>query len=214
MSYNPEIRLNDPIYLLKQVDELLKIAIKNKNSSLLIYASLECRIALELMDLNFLLHSVSKSERKQIIEDSKPKNGIDRVNKKIGVLKYKYQLFLQIICELLDVQSKYYDYKKSKDFQHNISKYIHSYHMTSEELEFDSENMQDCLNMILDIDEFIKLSMPYKNGSWFMLGMEIAKMPEEDRIVLDKWKISNTMTEKELKDILAKNLVLRRNKNL
>jgi hypothetical protein len=210
MIYKPEIRLNNPIYLLKQVDELLKIATKNKRSSLLIYASLECRIALELMDLNFLLHSVTRKERKQIIEDSKPKNGIDRVNRKIGVLKHKYQFFLQTICEILDVESKYYDYRKSKDLQYEISTYIHSYHMTSQELEYDSENMQNCLNLILDIDKFIKSSMPYKNETWTIIGMKIATMPEEDRKVLDEWKVSTTMTNKELKDILVENLELRR----
>ncbi|MFK5981594.1 MAG: hypothetical protein QM499_01675 [Flavobacteriaceae bacterium] len=208
MIYKPEIRINNPIYLLRQVEELLEIATKNKHTSLLIYASLECRIALELMDLNFLLRSVSKTEREKIIEDSKPKNGINRVNRKIGSLKQKYQLFLQTICELLNVENKFYDYKKSKDLQYEISTYVHSYHMSPQELEFDSENMQNCLNLILDIDEFIKSSMPYENGTWTMIGMEIATMPEEDRKVLDMWKVSNTMTIEELKHVLVKNLEL------
>jgi len=89
MVYKPDIRINNPIYLLRQVEELLKLAQEYKNSSSLIYASLECRIALELMDLNFLLASVKPEEREQIITDSKPKNGIDRVNSKVGSLKYK-----------------------------------------------------------------------------------------------------------------------------
>ena len=211
-SYKPEIRLNNPIYLLKQVDELLKIATKQKHPSLLIYSALECRISLELMDLNFLLHSVSADEREQIIIDSKPKNGIYRVNRKIGVLKQKYQFFLQAVCELLDVGNVYYDYNESKDLQFKLSTYIHSYHMNNEELEYDSENMQNCLNLILDVDEFIKSSMHYDNGTWTMIGMEIASLPKEDKDALDEWKKSNTMEYEDLKTILSENIQLRRQK--
>lgn len=168
MHYKTDIRLNNPIYLLRQVEELLKIAKENKNSSSLIYASLECRIALELMDLNFLLHSVKREEREQIIIDSRPKNGIDRVNSKVGTLKYKYQFFLQAICEILDIGNERFDYKKSKDLQYELSTYIHSYYMNDLELEYNSNNMENCFNLILEADRFIKSSMPYKNGIWTM----------------------------------------------
>ncbi len=210
MIYKPDIRINNPIYLLKQVEELLKITTTHKNSSSLIYASLECRIALELMDLNFLLHSVTASEREQIIIDSKPFKGIDRVNKKVGALKQKYQHFLQAVCELLDVGIEYYDYKKSKDLQYKVSTYIHSYHMTNEELKYESEDMKTCYNLILEVDEFIKSSLPEKDGTYTILGMEIASMPEEDRQVLNEWKTSNTMTYEEMKETLSENIRLRR----
>ena len=205
MVYKPDIRINNPIYLLRQVEELLKLAQEYKNSSSLIYASLECRIALELMDLNFLLASVKPEERKQIITDSKPKNGIDRVNSKVGSLKYKYQFFLQAICEILGINNERYDYKKSKDLQYLLSTYIHSYHMDNPELEFNSVSMQKCQNLIIEVDKFIKSSMPYENGTWTMLGMEISSMPEKDREVLDEWKISTNMTYDQLKEKLSKN---------
>jgi len=205
MVYKPDIRINNPIYLLRQVEELLKLAQEYKNSSSLIYASLECRIALELMDLNFLLASVKPEEREQIITDSKPKNGIDRVNSKVGSLKYKYQFFLQAICEILGINNERYDYKKSKDLQYLLSTYIHSYHMDNPELEFNSVSMQKCLNLIIEVDKFIKSSMPYENGTWTMLGMEISSMPEKDREVLDEWKISTNMTYDQLKEKLSKN---------
>lgn len=121
MEYKPDVRINNPIYLLIQVSELLKIARTYKNSSSLIYASLDCRIALELMDLNIILHSVPYEERPQIIEDSIPKDGISRINKKIGALKHKYQMFFQAVCELSELENKYYDFKKSKELQFELS---------------------------------------------------------------------------------------------
>ena len=211
MIYKPDIRINNPIYLLRQVEELVKLAREYENSSSLIYASLDCRIALELMELNFLLASVKPEEREQIIIDSKPKNGIDRVNNKVGSLKYKYQFFLQAICEVLEISNERFDYKKSKELQYQLSNYIHSYHIDNPDLEFKSENMQKCLHLIIEVDRFIKSSMPYENGTWTMLGMEISSMPEKDREVLDEWKISSNMTYEELKEKLKLNHNSRKN---
>ncbi len=94
-EYNPNIRENDPIFLVRNIQELLLIAKENKNSSALLYACLDCRIALEILDFNIILHSVDPIERQKIIEVSKSKNGIDRINKKVGILKEKYQMFFQ-----------------------------------------------------------------------------------------------------------------------
>ena len=205
MIYKPDVRISNPIYLLRQAEELIKIAKSNENASSLIYASLECRIALELMDLNFLLRSVKLEERGEIIEDSKPKNGIDRVNSKVGSLKFKYQHFLQAVCEILDIDNKFYDYKKSKNLQHELSTYIHSYYLIDVEIKYQSAYMQKCLEFILEVINFIKSSMPFKDGIYMMLGMEIASMPKEDRLILDEWKTTTKMTYEELKEKLTLN---------
>jgi hypothetical protein len=205
MIYKPDVRINNPIYLLRQAEELIKIAKSNENTSSLIYASLECRIALELMDLNFLLHSVKREDREKIIEDSKPKNGIDRVNSKVGSLKFKYQYFLQAICEILDIDNEFYDYKKSKSLQHELSTYIHSYYLIGVEIKYQSAYMQKCLELILEVINFIKSSMPFNDGTYTMLGMEISSLPEEDRIILEEWKTSTKMTYEELKEKLELN---------
>jgi hypothetical protein len=148
-EYNPDIRENDPIFLLRNIKELLLIAKTNKNSSSLIYACLDCRIALELLDLNLILHSVRLIDRQQIIEDSKPKNGIYRINKKVGCLKEKYQMFFQAFCEIVGVPAKSFDFKKSKDLQFNLSTYIHSYYLNNDELKYDSKTMQNAIKIMV-----------------------------------------------------------------
>jgi hypothetical protein len=212
MEYKADVRINEPFYLLRQSLELVNIAKQHKNPSPLIYASLECRIALEIMDLNLILSTVKPEDREQIMEDSKPKNGIDRVNRRVGSLKHKYQLFFQAIHELYDFDNKYYDYKKSKDLQYKLSTYIHSYHMTNKELEFDSENMQNCIKLIEDVDCFIKTSLPLKDNVYIILGVEIETLPDEDKIVLNEWKNSNSMEYFDLKKRLSANLKFRRKK--
>lgn len=204
-KYNPDVRENDPTYLLRQVQELLLIATTNKNSSALIYACLDSRIALEILDLNIMLHSVSAGERKLIIEESKPKNGIDRVNKKQGSLKEKYQLFFQAVCETLSVNAKFYDFKKSKDIQYKLSTYIHSYYMTNEDLKYDSIAMQKAISIIKEFEIFLKTSFPIKNDTLIITGINISTIPENDKIILQEWKASNSMSYEDLKRRLKEN---------
>lgn len=204
-KYNPDVRENDPTYLLRQVQELLLIATTNKNSSALIYACLDSRIALEILDLKIMLHSVSAGERKLIIEESKPKNGIDRVNKKQGSLKEKYQLFFQAVCETLSVNAKFYDFKKSKDIQYKLSTYIHSYYMTNEDLKYDSIAMQKAISIIKEFEIFLKTSFPVKNDTLIITGINISTIPENDKIILQEWKASNSMSYEDLKRRLKEN---------
>ncbi len=204
-NYNPDIRENDPAYLLRQVQELLLIASANKNSSALIYACLDSRIALEILDLNIILLSVSAEERSIIIEESKQKNGIDRINKKLGSLKEKYQQFFQAVCETLSVDAKSYDFYESKKIQGRLSTYIHSYYMTNDDLKYDSVLMQNSINVIKEFETFLKTSFPIKNNTSFIIGIDIKKIPEKDKIILEEWKISNSMTYQDLKNRLKEN---------
>lgn len=202
--YNPNIRENDSAYLLRQVQELLLIAEHNKSSSPLIYACLDSRIALEILDLNIILHSVNKEERIQIIENSKPKNGIDRINKKEGSLKEKYQLFFQAVCEVLNVNGKFYDFKKSKDIQYRLSTYIHSYYMTNEDLKYNSLLMQNAIKIIKEFEDFIKTAVPVENNSMVIIGTNFKNLPVNDKILFEDWKTS-LITYDELKEKLRLN---------
>lgn len=203
--YNPDIRENDPAYLLRQVQELLLIASQNKSSSPLIYACLDARIALEILDLNMILHSVNYEERHQIVEDSKPKNGIDRINKKQGILKEKYQLFFQAVCEVLDVNYKFYDFKKSKDIQFRLSNYIHSYYMSNNELKYGSPLMQKAITILKEFESFLKTEVTTEDNSMVIIGFDSKTMPENDKELLAEWKVSVQMTYEDLKTRLLQN---------
>jgi hypothetical protein len=210
MIYNSDIRINNPLYLMKQVEYLIKFGFENRNSSSIIYACLESRISLELLDLEKIKLSVNEKDRIEIIEESKPKNGIEKIGKNIGVLKERYQLFFQAICEVCLLEFKHYDFKKSKDLQNNLSKYIHSYYMNDSELEFDSQNIQDAILLIKDVDEFIRNSCFEKNGILFNGGIEIKSLKKEDQELLNKWKNNIKMNYKELKLELENNIESRK----
>lgn len=206
-NYNSDFRENDFIYLIRQSQELLEFAKANKNSNTIIYACLDSRIALEILDLHKILLSVSDDERLLIHEDSKPKNGIYKVDKKKGILKDKYQMFFQAVCENLDIKDRYYDFKKSKDLQHKLSTYIHSYYMMAEDINFDSEIMQKAFVIISETHKFIKSSLHSDGEEYIAYG--IKTIPEDDKIILEEWKKSTKMEYEELKTKLKANLILR-----
>jgi hypothetical protein len=207
-NYRADFRENDFIYLIRQAQELLEIAKANKNSSAIIYACLDSRIALEILDLRKILLSVDDDdERLLILEKSKPKNGIYKVNKKTGVLKEKYQMFFQAVCENLDIKDRYYDFKKSKDLQHKLSTYIHSYYMMAEDINYDSKIMQKAFILIRETHRFIKSSLHFDGKEYITYG--IKTIPEEDKIILEEWKKSTKMEYEELKIKLKANLILR-----
>jgi hypothetical protein len=207
-TYNPDIRENDPFFLRRNVQELLLIGNANKNSSSVIYACLDSRIALEKLDLTVILLSVDEKERNTIIEETKPKNGIERVGQKIGVLKERYQLFFQAVCEVLDIDSRRYDFKKSKDLQIQLSAYIHSYYMTNEDLKYDSQIMQNAIRIITDVDKFILSSYTKENETYGGLtGIKIATIASEDKLLLNEWKLTKTLDYEDLKLKIKQNFL-------
>ena len=208
-NYYPNVRQNDPVYLMRHVDELLKIAKAHKNSSSLIYACLDSRIALEYVDLYSIIASVEEQDKTAVLVSSKPKNGIDRLNNKHKSLKEKYQIFFQIVSEILEVKWIKYDYKKSKELQFRLSSYIHSYHMLEDEICFDSDIMQAVFPLIEEVKEFIKSSI-FDGKDYRFLGIEISTIPEEDKLLLQEWKDNAKMTQEELKEKLLLNLERRK----
>jgi hypothetical protein len=208
-SFKSEFRENNYIYLKRQAEELLIYAEKYKNSNALIYACLDTRIALETLDLKKILLSADSSEIPTIIEDSKPKNGIEKNGKKQGSLKEKYQLFYQAVCETLQVNDKYYDFKYSKDLQHKLSTYIHSYYMTQAEINYDSEIMQNAVLLINEVHNFIKSSLYFDGKEWIAHGIKIATIPEDDKKLLEEWKNNSKMKYEDIKLKLKENLILR-----
>jgi len=208
-TYRTEFRENNYIYLKRQAEELLIYAEEFKNSNALIYACLDSRIALETLDLKKILLSADSSEIATIIEDSKPKNGIEKNGKKQGSLKERYQLFYQAVCEILGVNDKYYDFKHSKELQYKLSTYIHSYYMTQEEINYDSEIMQNAILLIKEVHNFIKSSLYFDGKDWIAHGAKITTIPEDDKTLLEEWKNNSKMEYDELKFKLKENLMSR-----
>ncbi len=209
-EYNPTKRLQDPLYLTINAEVLKSGAITFKSSSPLIYACVDLRTALELIEFIILLGSVSDGLRPEIIELGKTKNGIDRANKKIKSLKEKFQLFYQAVCEVANISGKSFDFKKSDDLQFRLSKYLHSFIRHPLDIDFDSEFMQSSLPLIDETIKFIRDHITYNNDEIKIQSIDVNHIPAEDVPLLEEWKNSSKMTYEDLKARLTENFNKRR----
>jgi hypothetical protein len=209
-EYNPTKRLQDPLYLTINAEILKSGAITLKSSSPLIYACVDLRTALELVEFIILLGSVSDELRPEIIELGKTKNGIDRANKKIKSLKEKFQLFYQAVCEVAKISGRSFDFKKSDDLQFRLSKYLHSFIRPPSDIDFDSEFMQSSLSLIDETIKFIQDYITYDNNELKIQSIDVNQIPADDLLLLEEWKNSTKMTYDELKKRLAENFNKRR----
>jgi hypothetical protein len=205
-EYNPTKRLQDPLYLTINAEILKSGAIATKNSSAIIYACVDLRTSLELIEFIILLGSVSEELRPEIVELGKTKNGIDKANKKIKSLKEKFQLFYQALCETANISGRRFDYKKSDDLQFALSKYLHSFIRHPLEINFESIFMQDALILIDETIKFILDYISYETGEMKIQCINVNKIPSEDKLLLEEWKSSTRMTYEQLKERLSENL--------
>lgn len=204
-EYNPTKRLQDPYYLTINAEVLKVGAIATENSSALIYACVDLRTSLELIEFIILLGSVSQELRPEIIELGKTKNGIDKANKRIKSLKEKFQFFYQAVCEIAKVSGKKFDFKKSDDLQFALSKYLHSFIRHPLDINFNSEFMQSAIPLIDDTIKFIRDYISYDNSEMKIQCIDINSIPLEDKMLLEEWKNSSKMTYEELKERLSEN---------
>ena len=152
------IRINRSDWLIIQAQGLIEFGKEHNLASSFIYACLEARLALEKADLDIVLASIGPEERLEIIELSKPKNGIERQGKKIGALKERYQIFIVNVFKALDMQTNFYDFKKSKILQNKLSSYIHSYYFFETDMRADSLELKEIPELINNTEEFLRES--------------------------------------------------------
>lgn len=150
---------------------------------------------------------MDESERDEIIAATMPRNGIEKVNKKNGSLKHKYQLFLQAVCEVLDIENNYFDFKKSQAIKDQLSTYIHSYYLNDNDLLFHSDIMQNAISLIQNAKDFVYgyLKKDDNNSELSVLNIVHERIPIEDKQILSEWKASPSMDYEELKRKLKEN---------
>ncbi len=205
MNHNSNIRINRSDWLMIESQKLVQFAIQEKNSSYLIYACLEARLALEKLDLDIVLASIPDKDRLELIELSKPKNGIEKQGKKVGVLKEKYQKFIVAVFKLNGMETNYFDFKKSKSLQIELSSFIHSYHFLDDQMTTDSEEMQKVPMLIDQAEIFLRESTFIEGEGHSIKSVELETMPLIDKELLNDWKDNSKMTEDELLEKLKQN---------
>lgn len=191
-------------------EDLEKKAIKQNDSSKVIYCCLEIRNALEMIDFHLLIASVPNSKHKTIAEIAKSFHGNDKANSKLKALKEKTQKFYECVCEVINIPGKFFDYKRSNDLKFELSQYIHTYTRVPSEMKFDSAFIQAAFPIIKKTREFIKASLIPDGDSFIVQNIDYRTLSKEDKELLQEWR-EDKITEEILRLRIAKNIEHRKN---
>jgi hypothetical protein len=210
-KYKSSERYHEVSWMLIHSEDLEKKAIRQKDTSKVLYCCLELRNCLEMIDFHLLLASVPDSEHQKITEIAKNFRGNDKANKLLKALSYKTQIFYECICSQLALPGVFFDYKKSNSLKTELCQYIHTYTRVPKEMEFDSSFIKAAFPLIKEVRQFIKASLISDGESQIVQNIDYARLEPEDKTLLQEWK-DDKVDEENLRKRISEN-TLRRRKN-
>lgn len=157
-EFNTHERSNSPVWLICQINLLIKSAKQLSDTSLILYAALETRNLLELLELEILKTAVKGTDYAIFLREIKGKSGIQQMNKKYKSLKYRYQSFSSAASKAIFVEGhglNKFDIKITEEHCKELSNYIHIYTRDTEELKFESEYIQLGIQRIEESLEYL-----------------------------------------------------------
>jgi hypothetical protein len=209
VKFNSSQRIHNFAWIIEQSRSLEEKAIRQKDSSKIIYCCLELRTALEMLEFLLVLGSVPTPSYDEIISLSQKQNGVDSLNKKIKAITFKNQTFFEVLCNLLNIPGGVFNYSLSQDYKHRLSQYIHTYTMLPENLLFESEFIQKSFELIREVRAFLEKSLNRDDNGYNISVVEYATMPEEDKIILEDWRLDR-IDKDIMKNRLWENILERR----
>lgn len=192
-TFNASKRINEPTWLILKAQELLENSFKNKDASNLIYASLELRNALEVLEFDILLCATPIEDHESARNIGKVKNGISKLNKETKTLNNKRQKFIETVCKVYSREYTFFDYQLSKELKESLNNYIHTYTKKNHEFEFYDEFIIEGFNTCRKAITFISTSI---NNDTIPKVQSIVykKLEDINKETLYKW-LNNEITD-------------------
>ncbi len=156
-KFNPFIRKQNLSWSIIQIKVLLNQIEKDKSSTFLSYAALECRIIIERLELAPLVMAASSLVDESWKNELENYKGIQSLNKKLKSLRYRYQSFTSAFAEAIFENCPLipFDYKTAEDLQSKLAKYIHVYNKADDDFLFDSQYVKEGIKIIRNCLNFI-----------------------------------------------------------
>jgi len=200
INYDYHTRENNNSWLLKHIDVLLEEAEKNMNISFVFYAAFECRNLLEKTEFDLILLSQNEEVRENLVEIAKGKNGIRKINEKYKTLKYKYQIFNEVLCRVIidDIRVKVFDYIKSGNLQTELGEYMHIYTLIESDYNFNSQFIQNGIHLIKKTIDFVKSYYTLTKYGYLYGIINYNSIQGSIKQVFDNWRSSPSFDTEKL----------------
>ncbi len=188
-QYDFHTRIQNPYWSIIHIENLLEYSRQNKNSSFVIYAAFEARNMLERIEFELIIGAANSKFGKQDFEEIKKRHGIKKANKKFNSLKFRYQSFTEALTKAIktDLNLRFYNYKESEKLKENLSQYLHLYSKTDDELEFESDFIQNSFHHIKKSIDFIKNYFTKDANGIYYGGLDFMTLEEPLKTEFQKW---------------------------
>ncbi len=211
-TYEFNKRIQNVNWSLIHIETLLNYSRENKNPSFVIYAAFESRHLLERIEFEIIVMSANSKFGHQDFVDIKKRHGINKANKKFNSLKFRHQTFTEAFAKAVkpELNFNFFNYKESESLKENLSQYLHLYSRMDDELEFESDFIQNGFIRIKATKDFLESYFTKDlNGVYFGV-LDFTTISEAMKIEFNNWltttKQNNESLTKRLAEIVNRDI--------
>lgn len=188
-KFNPHNRKQNLSWSIIQIKVLLNQTERDKSSTFLSYAALECRIIIERLELAPLVMAASSLKDESWKEELEKFKGIQKLNSKLKSLRFRYQSFTAAFAEAVFENCPLipFDYKTAEDLQSKLAKYIHVYNKADEDFIFSSKFIKEGIKTIKEALYFLENSCANQDGSYSQGIIDFKTLSPEMKNEFNDW---------------------------
>ncbi len=204
-------REHKPTWLLEYIEHLLKKANEFHNTSFVLYAALETRNLLELIEYSLIFMSLSEQEREKISETAHEKGAVEKFRNEYKTLKYKHLKFFQMVMELSpslpSAPIGIFNINIIDKYSKEISGSIHIYTKVDNDFIYKGDFVKATFEKIREICDFLRTNFVIeKDGkNYFVTGnLVISSLPPKMKEIYLEWKNEPRQDETILEELKKK----------
>ncbi len=184
--FNPNYRIHNISWSINQIKFLLAIAQDKQSSSFVFYATLECRKIIERIEYEILVIP-NKKIHNDFNEEIKKFKGIQKVNTKLKTLRFRYQTFTEAYSKAIleDFPINAFNLTLSESFEKRLSKYIHTYYRSDDELQYNNDFIQNGINLVIEVVQYLEKFR--KNGEYVFGSLSFSTLKGGIKKEFENW---------------------------
>ncbi len=195
--------INWSISLIKGLLNQIKI---DKNSTILSYVALECRITIEYIEAIFLIMPLSSLETNTTKAEFEKFKGINKLNKKAKTLCFRYQSFSVAFTDIFsnDIRLVPFNLRKAESLEKELANYIHIYGKNENDYLYESDFVKRGIKTVEDTLHFLESSFPLQNGYAIQGTIDFTSLHPKIKDELQDWLKRKDEDITQLKERLQK----------
>lgn len=205
--YHPYHRQEIATWLLSHIDTLLGNAVTFRDSSMVIYACFEMRNFIEKLEFYIIAAALTEEERQKEFKGLTRMAALSKAfGKVIQEKAHTYIRFINALCIAKPVPFSplgRYDFKILNRFKLELNAYCHLYSRMQNELEFDSDFIQNGLALPGRVyDHLIKAEVLHPRNGINIVGISVSQLKADSLEILNKLRRNEIKNDEELIEAL------------